>query len=91
MTEFEPATLILAITFDPPCSPGEVSRELGDAGGPLIVGAGTVMRLAGGFGALALAMVLAAGASLWLHQAVESGDLSSNDSDHDSDHMESDA
>jgi hypothetical protein len=58
--------------------------------GPLIVGAGTVMSLADGFGALAMAMVLTAGASLWLHQAVESGDLSSHDSDHDSDHMEAD-
>jgi hypothetical protein len=48
------------------------------------------MSHAAGFGALAVAMVMAAGASLWLHQAVESGDLSSNDSDHNSDHMESD-
>jgi hypothetical protein len=76
--------------FRPTYSPGEVGRELGEAGGPLVVGATTVMSLAAGFGARAVAMVLAAGASLWLHQAVESGDLSSNDSDHDSDHMESD-
>jgi hypothetical protein len=69
---------------------GEVGRELGDVGGPLIVGAGTVISLDAGFGALAVAMVLAADASLSLHQAVESGDLPSNDSDIDSDHMESD-
>lgn len=52
---------------------------------------GTVMSLAAGFGAPALGMILAAGASPWLHQTVESGDLLPNDSDHDSDHMESDA
>ena len=49
------------------------------------------MSLAAGFTARVLVMVLVADASPWLHQTVESGDLSSNDSDHDSDHMESDA
>jgi len=48
----------------------EVGRELGDAGGPLLVGAIGALSLAGGFVGLGLVLLVAAGASAWVPKPV---------------------
>ncbi len=48
----------------------EVGRELGDAGGPLLVGAVGALTLSGGFVALGLVLALAAAAATWVPRSI---------------------